>query len=76
MKFSTISQRLRILRTEGLLSARREGLHVFYRLADGHVMDLLANAVAHAEELMHPGQVPATPVSRPKRAAKSAKEPT
>ena len=50
-KFSTISQRLRILRSEGLINRRRVGLHVFYSLADGHVALLLANALEHAGEL-------------------------
>src|SRR5262249_54009486 len=50
-KFSTVSQRLRILRGEGLIARRREGTHVFYRLADRHVVDLIRNALAHADEL-------------------------
>jgi ArsR family transcriptional regulator len=50
-KFSTVSQRLRVLRTEGLVSRRRAGLHVYYALADRHVADLVANALAHAGEL-------------------------
>ncbi len=47
---STVSQRLRVLRTEGLLARRREGKHVYYSLADGHVADLIASALEHAEE--------------------------
>ena len=50
-KFSTVSQRLRVLRTEGLVARRRAGLHVFYSLADQHVTDLVASALAHAGEL-------------------------
>lgn len=50
-KFSTVSQRLRLLRAEGLVARRRVGTHVFYTLADGHVAELLANALAHASEL-------------------------
>jgi DNA-binding transcriptional ArsR family regulator len=50
-KFSTVSQRLRILRTEGLVVRRRVGTHVFYALADTHVARLVANALAHAGEL-------------------------
>ena len=50
-KFSTVSQRLRILRTEGLIVRRREGNHLFYALADRHVADLIQNALAHAVEL-------------------------
>ena len=50
-KFSTTSQRLRILRAAGLISRRREGTHIFYALADRHVADLIGNALAHADEL-------------------------
>jgi len=50
-KFSTVSQRLRILRTEGLIVRRREGTHLYYALADRHVADLIHNALAHAAEL-------------------------
>jgi DNA-binding transcriptional ArsR family regulator len=46
----TVSQRLQILRREGLLSTRREGKHVFYAVADHHVLDLITNILRHAEE--------------------------
>lgn len=45
-----ISQRLKLLRSERIVSYRREGKHVFYSLADGHVKELVANAIAHATE--------------------------
>ena len=58
-KFSTVSQRLRILRTEGLIVRRRAGNHLFYALADRHVADLIRNALAHAHELdAAPAQAP------------------
>src|SRR5262249_36212813 len=50
-KFSTVSQRLRILRTEGLVVRRRDKSHVSYALADNHVSSLMLNALAHAGEL-------------------------
>ncbi len=50
-KFSTVSQRLRLLRSEGLVLRRREGTHIFYALADRHVADLIRNALDHAGEL-------------------------
>lgn len=53
-KFPTVSARLRVLRTEGLVRRRRSGLHVHYALADDHVGGLIANALAHADELIHP----------------------
>ena len=65
-KFSTISQRLRLLRAERLIVRRREGTHLFYALADQHVIDLIQNALAHADE---PGKGPRPPRGR------TAKEP-
>ena len=50
-KFSTVSQRLRVLRQEGLIHRRRDGNHLYYGLADRHVADLIMNALAHAVEL-------------------------
>jgi DNA-binding transcriptional ArsR family regulator len=47
---STISQRLRVLRSEDLIVRRRRGKHINYGLADQHVMDLMFNALAHATE--------------------------
>lgn len=47
---STVSQRLRVLRGEGLVARRRLGKHIFYSLADEHVADLVTNALAHATE--------------------------
>ncbi len=47
---STISQRLKVLRTEGLVARRRDGKHVLYSLADEHVAELIGNALAHASD--------------------------
>lgn len=47
---STISQRLRTLRSERLLRRRRAGKHIYYTLADEHVAALIDSALAHAEE--------------------------
>jgi ArsR family transcriptional regulator len=49
-KFSTVSQRLRVLRAERLIVRRREGTHLYYALADRHVADLIHNALAHTAE--------------------------
>jgi ArsR family transcriptional regulator len=49
-EISTISQRLKLLRMHGLVNRRREGKHIFYRLADQHIVDLVTNALAHASE--------------------------
>jgi len=52
-EISTISQRLRVLRNEGLVSRRRQGKHILYGLADQHVADLIFNALEHASEPRH-----------------------
>jgi DNA-binding transcriptional ArsR family regulator len=62
---STISQRLRVLRSESLIVRRRRGKHINYALADQHVMDLVFNALAHATE---------RPASRPSRDTDFEKE--
>jgi ArsR family transcriptional regulator, lead/cadmium/zinc/bismuth-responsive transcriptional repressor len=53
---STISQRLRVLRSEDLIVRQRRGKHIDYALADQHVMDLVFNALAHATE--RPAAIP------------------
>jgi len=53
----TISQRLRVLRGENLITRHRRGKHINYALADQHVMDLVFNALAHASE--RPTAIPA-----------------
>lgn len=53
-ELSTISQRLRVLRAENLLTRRRQGKHILYSLADQHVSGLIFNALAHATEKSHP----------------------
>jgi ArsR family transcriptional regulator, lead/cadmium/zinc/bismuth-responsive transcriptional repressor len=47
---SAVSQRLRVLRAEHLVAQRRAGKHVFYRLADPHVLELVRQALEHASE--------------------------
>ncbi|MEM1416411.1 MAG: metalloregulator ArsR/SmtB family transcription factor [Myxococcota bacterium] len=44
------SQRLRVLRAENLVRRRRDGRHVYYALADHHVVELVRNALEHALE--------------------------
>jgi DNA-binding transcriptional ArsR family regulator len=46
----TVSQQLRLLRSEGLVKRRRVAKHVYYALADGHIRDLLRTALEHASE--------------------------
>jgi ArsR family transcriptional regulator len=45
---STISQQLRLLREENVVSSRRVGKHIFYALADDHVRDIVRSVLAHA----------------------------
>lgn len=47
---STISQRLKMLRSEGLVKRRREGKHLYYSLVDSHIQNLIFNALDHSEE--------------------------
>jgi ArsR family transcriptional regulator, lead/cadmium/zinc/bismuth-responsive transcriptional repressor len=47
---SAVSQRLRLLRSERIVKQRRNGKHIFYSFADGHVAEMIANALAHASE--------------------------
>ncbi len=47
---STISQRLRVLRSEDLVVRRRRGKHINYSLKDQHIVEMLFNALAHASE--------------------------
>lgn len=47
---STVSQALRMLRASGVVTGRRDGRNVFYRLSDGHVrmlLDLTREHVVH-----------------------------
>ena len=51
----TVSQRLRVLRSEGLVSRRREGSHIYYALSDSHIADLVRSTLDHAREGWEPG---------------------
>ena len=47
---SALSHQLRVLRDRGLVRTRREGRHIHYSLADGHVRDIFEFALEHARE--------------------------
>jgi ArsR family transcriptional regulator len=49
-KITTVSARLRTLHAARLVKRRREAKHVFYALADDHVLRLIHNAIDHAAE--------------------------
>ncbi|MEE2789941.1 MAG: metalloregulator ArsR/SmtB family transcription factor [Myxococcota bacterium] len=50
---STVSQRLKILMNAGLVVRERSGKHMYYALADDHIVDLIRNALEHAGEHWH-----------------------
>ena len=47
---SMISQRLKILHHAKLVQKERSGKHIYYTLADEHIVHLLKNAFDHVEE--------------------------
>lgn len=47
---SATSHQLRLLRTGRVVTSRKEGRVVYYRLLDHHVTTLIANALDHARE--------------------------
>ena len=51
---SAISHQLRILKTSGLVKARRDGKNMYYSLDDEHISTILEIALQHVE---HKGQV-------------------
>ena len=50
MQHSTISHQLRDMRAQRLVSFRREGQHVYYRLDDPHVRGLFEQGLAHIRD--------------------------
>jgi DNA-binding transcriptional ArsR family regulator len=46
---STVSRHLATLRNAELVTTRREGTHIFYKLKSSHIGDLVVQAFAHAE---------------------------
>lgn len=49
-KVTTVSARLQVLHAARLVARRRDGKTVLYRIADRHVVTLVENAMAHADE--------------------------
>lgn len=46
---STVSRHLAHLRSAAVVKTRREATHVYYRLADAHVAQLVQQAFSHAQ---------------------------
>lgn len=64
---ATVSQSLRMLRASGVVTGRRQGRLVFYRLADAHVrmlLDLTREHIAHDATGVTDGVATATEVIR------------
>jgi len=53
-KLTTVSARLQALHAVRLVSRRRDARHIYYALADQHVLDLVASAMDHAGEQRTP----------------------
>jgi len=51
MNESAVSHQLRILRSIRLVSSRKQGRHVFYRLQDDHVFNFYQAVAEHLDEL-------------------------
>lgn len=47
---SLVSHQIRVLKDQGLLSSKKEGLKVYYQLKDGHVHQLIHVAMEHVME--------------------------
>ncbi|MCM3553724.1 metalloregulator ArsR/SmtB family transcription factor [Janibacter melonis] len=58
---STVSQSLRMLRASGVVTGRREGRNVYYRLSDGHVRMLLDVTREHVVHTAAPDDAPTRP---------------
>lgn len=51
MEQSAVSHQLRLLRNLGLVDSERSGRNISYRLYDGHVAELIEQAIYHAEHV-------------------------
>jgi ArsR family transcriptional regulator, lead/cadmium/zinc/bismuth-responsive transcriptional repressor len=47
---SAVSHQLRLLRSLRLVKARRDGRHIYYTLADQHVVKLFEQGLEHVQE--------------------------
>ncbi|MBA8825469.1 ArsR family transcriptional regulator [Saccharopolyspora lacisalsi] len=59
-----ISQHLRVLKTAGIVTGKRHGREVVYRLVDEHLAHIVVDAVAHAEETSETRVEGSTPLAR------------
>ena len=52
MSQSAVSHQLRTLRTARLVEFTKRGRHVYYRLADKHVRDVIDDVMSHSQEVL------------------------
>lgn len=64
MESSAVSHQLRSLRHLGLVIGERRGKNVIYALHDGHVAELLDQAIFHVQHLTLGARQPITPASQ------------
>ena len=50
LAISNVSHQLKLLYSERVVVRRRSGRHVFYSLADGHMIDVVTSVLAHVSE--------------------------
>lgn len=55
---TAVSQHLAKLRFTGLVSTRKEGRRVIYRIVDGHLPRLILEDVNHADQVVVSGEPP------------------
>lgn len=46
---STVSHQLRVLRDKNLVTSRRDGRTIYYKIADEHVIQILHEAIEHVQ---------------------------
>lgn len=54
MSPSAVSHQLRTLRGARLVAHKKRGRHVYYRLADDHVKEMLHGVLSHSSEVVAP----------------------
>jgi ArsR family transcriptional regulator len=50
---SAVSHQLRLLRNLRLVRSRRDGRHIYYTLADQHIVRLFEQGLEHVQEFSH-----------------------
>ncbi len=69
-EISAVSQRLRLLKSAGLVAQQRRGKHIYYSLKDSHVARLIEEGFQHALEPESRSHTPSPGASKERRAGK------